>query len=515
MEIRNPMVMVIRDKNGQFNIQNWGNKETGEGTPVNPSVPQAPPPPTSLQTSATDVPKAAGQAFPPLIIKSITIKDGNIVYQDKFFNPELKVELSNLDFRISNFSLTQPFPFAVQASLWSNQQNVKLEGSAQLNLKDSQVRLDNVKCTTDLSQLSLTHLTQTFPFLASYISSEGMSGKYQCLVGPMVAGPQGLLMLTLKMELSDGKVKITQLVKPIDKIHLALDMDESKVIINALSLTYGSGNVNIQGKVEDYLKEQKFSFNSIAQRIALADLIPPDYQAIKVQGSLNGKYQASGQGFSPELIQQSLLGEGGVDLSDAEIVDMNVLRIILDKISLIPQLVEKVEESLPDRYKEILKRQNTKLNKVQLLTKISQKKVSVTEAVLESDGFSIIGDGELGFNQMAVLNVSVYIAADLANSMIAAVPELGYLKEEDQRIKIPLQRFEGDIKNIRVFPDLEYLGKKIIRNKGKEEIQKLLEKVMDKNKGQSSDQGSEDKSSQEPARPEQEIIGNILDAIFK
>ena len=517
VDIRNPMAVIIRDKNGQFNIQNWGNKRPSEESSVNPPVTQAPAQTSPVQGNKT-APQEQGQAFPTLFIKSITIKDGVIIYQDKFLNPELNLELSNLEFRISDFSLTQPSQFFLQMSLWSDQQNIKLEGLTQVDFKNSQVRFDDVKCTMDLSSLSLTRLTRTFPFLANYISSEGMNGKYQCLISPMMIGPQGLLTLALKMELTDGKVKVNQLSKPIETIRMDLDMNESKIVLNDFFLTYGSGNINAQGKIEDYLHQQKFSVNSVVQHIALADIIPPDKQAIKLQGYLNGKYQFTGQGFAPDVIQQSLLGEGGIDLTEAEIVDMNVLRIVLDKISLIPQLVEKVEGALPDRYKEILKRQNTKLNKVSLVTKTAKGKVDITEAVLEADGFSIIGDGQLGFDQMITFNVSIFIDADLASSMIAAIPELEYIKENDRRIKIPLQRFEGNIKDIQIIPDLEYLGKKIIRNKGKEEIQKLLDKVFDKGKDQSSGQGNtngQDKSGQEPVRPEQEIIGNILDAIFK
>ena len=58
--------------------------------------------------------------------------------------------------------------------------------------------------------------------------------------------------------------------------------------------------------------------------------------------------------------------------------------------------------------------------------------------------------------------------------------------------------------------DLEYIGKNAIKNRGKEELQKVLNKVFDR-----KDQPQGEPGTESPKRPEQQMIEGILNTIFK
>jgi len=70
-----------------------------------------------------------------------------------------------------------------------------------------------------------------------------------------------------------------------------------------------------------------------------------------------------------------------------------------------------------------------------------------------------------------------------------------------------------------MFPDLEYLGQKIIIQKGKNELRNLLKKVLNTEQIRIERPGSEEgqtdgNSPQTIESPEKIIIDNILDKIF-
>ena len=130
----------------------------------------------------------------------------------------------------------------------------------------------------------------------------------------------------------------------------------------------------------------------------------------------------------------------------------------------------------------------------------------------------MLGKGRLDPVQTISLNISLFIEQELAKSMVSSVPELGYLLENDQRIHIPLREYTGKIDKIKLFPDPEYLGKRVLVNKGKEEIFNLLDSALKHGKDQSPESPNSNNQSSDPQAtqdsPEKKVIGDILDGIF-
>ena len=70
---------------------------------------------------------------------------------------------------------------------------------------------------------------------------------------------------------------------------------------------------------------------------------------------------------------------------------------------------------------------------------------------------------------------------------------------------------------MRVMPDLQYIGKKLLVSKGQEELNKLLNKVLDR-KDDSSHSGQEtspgEQAPGDEKSPERQLIEGVLDTIF-
>ena len=240
----------------------------------------------------------------------------------------------------------------------------------------------------------------------------------------------------------------------------------------------------------------------------------PAAQGVSLQGQLNASGTVQGKGFDPQAFTQSLKGDEKVGLANGLLANINVLKLVLSKISMIPGLAEKLDKSLPDEYKKLLDRKDTPLKKVEMEVGLQGSAVTVRSARIEADGFLFTGAGSMDFDQNISLDTSLIVEKKLAASMIAAEETLKLLLDSDGQIRFPVV-IRGKVPNVSFFPDLEYLGKRIIVNQGRTELQKVIDKVF-KTENQPADPSAPAGSQPQPQkRPEQQILENILDSVFK
>ena len=87
--------------------------------------------------------------------------------------------------------------------------------------------------------------------------------------------------------------------------------------------------------------------------------------------------------------------------------------------------------------------------------------------------------GNLGLDQNLVLAADLFIPTDLATSMISSVPELSYLSDTSGRIHIPFKPYQGKLQNTGLYPDVEELARKVLQNRGKEELKRAIFRALD------------------------------------
>ena len=88
---------------------------------------------------------------------------------------------------------------------------------------------------------------------------------------------------------------------------------------------------------------------------------------------------------------------------------------------------------------------------------------------MAADHFAIEAQGHMDFANNIALKASFYMSPDLSKDLVSSVPELEGLLNEDGQIYIPLTPYDGKLASLKIFPDFEYLTKKIILSKGKQE----------------------------------------------
>lgn len=437
---------------------------------------------------------------------NVKISEGRVNLKE--IVPGISLDIAKIEGQIKNFNLKDYFPVTLQAALLSNQPNITINGLAAVDLNQQIFRMKEIGATADLSTLSMAQLASLGA------GPENIQGKLNVTVDQFEASSQGLKTLILKGELLQGLVNWKGLSQPINSMSCQFEVSETKIDLKDFKFRLGKGSLSAKGSVEDYLKSQNFQMDLNLDGLDLEEVIDQKDQPVKVKGLLFGKFMTQGQGFDPQKTLNSMNGQGELEMREGRLADLNILKTVLDKISLIPDLVEQLEAALPERYKEILTHKDTMLNKVNFSITIQDGKLLIKPIEIDADGFLLEGQAQAGFNQEYSLEGSLIIPADLSASMVQLVSPLQYLFDESQRIFIPLG-VSGRFPQFNFSVDLAYLGKRLIENKGKEELKKVINKVFDRENNQPIESPDAPADQPEQKRPEQEIIENILDSIFK
>ncbi len=473
VEFNSLNINLIRSSDGKINFQALGQKTT---SPSEENKAEEAP---SSNTSSSKEDDVRDFDFGELLIRSARITDGTFIFTDHMATPVTMIPITHIELDISNVSMKARFPFEVKASVFSKRRNIFFSGLAQIDTRNNQVRIDDLKIQTDLSEMISGRLNTEIPSL-TVIGLQGKNeGKLVIDVHQMILGEDGLLVLSSDGRLTDGKISFKDSPVPIEDLNTQFEVTESDVEITEMTMPLASGEIKMSGRVIEYLGEQKFFMNLNTTNIQLSELATQADFPVQLNGQIYAQFKLNGKGIDQKSLATSLAGEGTGEIKNGRVVDVNILKLVLSKISFIPNLAGQIEANLPEKYKEKLKAKDTVLQKVEISAKIHQGTLFINRAEVNADGFLVIATGKMDFNQNLSLNADLYIPSDLSASMIAVTNELSYLLDEQKQIHIPFRPYSGKLANFQMYPDVEDIGKEIIRNRGKEELRKVIFKALD------------------------------------
>ena len=509
--IDSPHITIIRQKDGSLNVQTIGKPSQTTNGSANPQK----------------APAAAPLALPALLINSLKANNGTVMYVDNSFEPAMRLEISEVAVKIDRFSLTGPFPFTIEAAVLSARKNIRIEGKAQIDLKTNGITVSELKGGTDLSQILLDEIPVSFPMAKGASLPTNLGGNLDFSLSKLTAGPKGLLALDADAKLSNGSLRMKELASALSGIAAAVKITQDAVLVEKLNARIGGGSIEASGSIKDYLLKQDYSFTAQALGLDFKELIDQSAYPVKAEGIAAAKIKINGRGFTPEAFKSGLSGNADISVTKAKLKDLNVLQTVLDKISIIPGLSEKIQAKLPERYKQKLTQKDTVLSDVNLPVTIANGQILIKNTVLGADEFLFKGNGQAGFDGAYSMEGSFLIPQELSEAMVAAVDQLQYLLNDEKQIYIPL-KISGKAGAPKFNVDAEYLAKRLLENQAKQQIFKAIEKAIGGSKEQPDSQGqnatqststtgtegsTQDGSSKKSST--EEAIGSILGTIFK
>ncbi|MFZ2937291.1 MAG: AsmA family protein [Candidatus Omnitrophota bacterium] len=510
VECKSPKLKIIRLKDGRINVQAFGavgqDKQQAAETP--------------LEKSSSKTAQPVTVALPAVFINSINIDNARLTYIDYFIDSNLSLVFDRITLKAENFSLTDPFLITLHASFASDSQNIFAQGKGQVNTNKPSFLLKDIKATADISTLSMDALRRFIPQLEGVPLPEIKSGALSVSIDLFEAGPQGLIALKGQGALAKGSLLMKELAVPIDSIEAKFTMSESDVALSNASFSLGKGKAQLSGNISDYLLKQNYSLKAMLNNLDLNECIDQSAYPVKVKGLVFGDVEINGQGFDPNTMLLSLSGNGSLEIKEGQLTDINVFKMVLDKLLFVPNLAAVLEAGLPERFKENLRKKDTVITSFKTMIGISNASVVIQSMNMEAETFRFQGNGMVGFDRSYSFGGSFMIPQDLSSRMVAAVPEMEYLLDEAKQIRFPL-KVSGKGASVSFMPDVKQIGVTAIKHKGRQELEKVLDKVLGKERsGQDNSQDALENTEQAPTTTDkkdgkQQLIDSIIGTIFK
>lgn len=498
-----PVITIIRQKDGSLNVNSLGPKTTKD---------------EKKEAKGGEGDTSGMPASPPLVISSLALNQGHVTYIDRSFEPELKLEISDISVQVDNISLTKFFSFVVEGVILSAKKNVRVEGKVFFDAKTGSVTVAELKGATDLSEFLLENIPEVFLNAKNATLPTQLKGLAEVKIENLTARSGTLSELKGGISVKDGFAEFKELASLVKDVRLDAKITQSEIILEDASLGLASGVVDATGAIKDYLKDQNFNLSVNAENLKMQELLKQEKAPVKIEGDVSARMKVAGQGFGPKALS-SLTGEGKIFIKKGKLKDMNVLKTVLDKISVIPKLSEKIKTNLKEEYREKLAQTDTTFLDIELPVLIDKGAFVIPEAVLGSEEFLFSGRVEVGFDGAFSCEGSFLIVEELSSVLVAGVPEFKYLLNENGEIYIPL-KILSSAGEINFVVDAAYIGKKLIVNQAKMQLIKVIDKAIGAKETdvQASNQGAEvapTQTSQEGRSEVSGIVGSLLGSILK
>ncbi|MBL8013563.1 MAG: AsmA family protein, partial [Candidatus Omnitrophica bacterium] len=453
IDIQSLQITLIKNEQGSFNYESMLPKKSA-----------TPPAPTEFKPGN----------LPKLLVNSFTITDARVGYKDLSQASSMNVSVGDIDARVVGFSLQEPFKLALDAAVFSSNQDLHLDASGRIDVQLQQARFDDVHFNFDLSRLDTHRLSQEIPATVSLGLGKDLAGSVQAVISQMVVGVKGLLVLSLDGKLEGVQIPLKMLSVPISGLGAKVDMTESRVRISDFTFNLSSGKISGQFNVNDYLTAQNFELDLAVNQLLVEDVINQEKSPARMKGTLSGSAHLKGRGFSGEAANQ-ILGQAQVGLSDGQLVNINIVKSILQKIPLLSSIEKVAGSQLSQGAEQLLGSNSTKIGSAQIKSRIENANIILDDVQVNSDDFLLAAHGNVDFNQTVQMTAKLSLSQDASASLIKSAGDMKALMDENKQIQFPVN-ISGKIPNLNYVPDMAYISKLLLVNKGGNELKKVLDK---------------------------------------
>lgn len=442
------------------------------------------------------------------LIADAGFSNGKIV----LINEGSTFNLDKINAALNNLSLKDEFTYSLKMAYLNDSQNIDLNGRGQLDIAAKAITLNDLRFASDLATFSMSKFKESIPELKDSDLPEKMEGSIRLNLSTMQIADTKLVSLKGDGDFSDGKISFSNLPESPENINVKWNFTESDITIPQILMHIGQGELEGSASVVNYLTDRNFAINMDFQNMELGEILNQQDQSVTIEGKLSGLIKIQGQGLEAEKTLDTLTGNANLSFADGKLKNINILKTVLGKLTMFPNLSEILESSLPDKYKHLAKK-DTILSNADIKANIKNREISLNQVNVVADSFAFDGTGKATFDKTYNLEGSFLVPADLSMSLADRINEVKYIFDEQNRIFIPLI-VRGKETNMTFTVDLKYLTSKIIKIQGREQLKKVLDKTLDKEKSTPTEQNQQEKpdqqKNQERTTSDIESIGNQL-----
>lgn len=210
-----------------------------------------------------------------------------------------------------------------------------------------------------------------------------------------------------------------------------------------------------------------------------------------------------------------LSAEGDVHLNNFVIENVNILRTVFDKFSMLPGLVQRLEANLPPEYLQKLNARDTAFAPVHVPVKLQSGVLLLDNVDLKTDVIHLTGRGQVAvLTQSLAMQTVLSIDSTLSEAIIRRINELGGLANASGELEVPVA-IQGRVPQLAVLPDVNYIASKVIVRKAIDIIGGLLERKSEAASGSEASPNGQTAPSQTAEPTPEELVGGLLRRALK
>ena len=162
-------------------------------------------------------------------------------------------------------------------------------------------------------------------------------------------------------------------------------------------------------------------------------------------------------------------------LDEPVAANLNILREVFRQLSVIPGLLERLEERLPDAYRAKLDARDTVLQPFDVPLELAGGALRFSGLSLQSDTLGLSGSGSLGLDGELSMQAILRIDPQFSEAIIRSVAELRALANAKGELELPLA-IQGRVPRVAVRPDVTYVASKVLAVTAVDAIGRLLKR---------------------------------------
>lgn len=217
--------------------------------------------------------------------------------------------------------------------------------------------------------------------------------------------------------------------------------------------------------------------------------------------------------LDPARLQRAADVSGTIRLDDVVLVNVNVLREVFSRLSILPGLVQRLQERLPENYQAKLQARDTPLSPTEIPLQLSDGVLRCEQLDIATDTFHLNGSVSVSADQIVQGQGLLQVDPMLSEAIIRGINELQALANAEGALEIPLT-LQGRLPHVAVLPDVNYVASRVVTRKAADFIGSLLapkeDEAPDAAAPQTPADGSAPDGPASPSTAEEPSDGDIL-----
>ncbi|MBL8013590.1 MAG: hypothetical protein JNN05_07045, partial [Candidatus Omnitrophica bacterium] len=407
----------------------------------------------------------------------------NAAVELKDVSPGVNLQAYQIGLSIKDVSLDKkPMSIRLKAAYLSDQPNLDFTGTAVFDVPQSAVEVKDALFKTDLSLWSMEKLKSSVAALKDVSLPTELKGLLNVQIDMLAAGPKGMSALQSRGDLTAAVIKLKELKLPVNISQLKFQADGTNAKVDDLVVSLGKGTIKAKAAIDQYLVKPILHQELTVEGLDLDEVLEQKDAPIKALGLLYASMKIDGD---PSNLN-SLSGNGTFELKDGKLKGLNVIKTVFDSIKLpmLPNLSGMVMSALPEEYKKQFEKPDTDLKSVTSTMTIAQGAADLSVIDVQSDLFAFHGTGKAGFDQSYAVNGSFNITKDLSDLLVRDLENpFSYMRNGENLVSFPVHvKGKGAAQpKFEVEAIVKDVLKNAVQSKGKEELGRFVDKLLNKN----------------------------------